>query len=56
MELARLVKRCIEGILILFAPLTIAGSPRASLISCRPLGASRSLGELLHVVKPQVDV
>jgi hypothetical protein len=34
-ELARLVKCSIEGVLALFAPLTAAGSPRVSLVrSC----------------------
>jgi hypothetical protein len=32
-EFARLVKRSIEGVLALLAPLTAAGSPRASLVS-----------------------
>jgi hypothetical protein len=32
-ELARLVERCIEGVLALLAPLTTAGYPRASLVS-----------------------
>jgi hypothetical protein len=36
-ELARLVKRSIEGVLALFAPLTAAGSPRASLVRSRSL-------------------
>jgi hypothetical protein len=36
-ELARLVKCGIEGILALFAPLTAAGSPRASLVRSRSL-------------------
>jgi hypothetical protein len=31
-EFARLVKRSIEGVFALFAPLTAAGSPRASLV------------------------
>jgi hypothetical protein len=31
-EFARLVKRSIEGVLALLAPLTAAGSPRASLV------------------------
>jgi hypothetical protein len=37
MELARLVKCGIEGVLALFAPLTAAGSPRASLVRSRSL-------------------
>jgi hypothetical protein len=36
-ELARLVKCGIEGVLALFAPLTAAGSPRASLVRSRLL-------------------
>jgi hypothetical protein len=36
-EFARLVKRSIEGVLALFAPLTAAGSPRASLVRRRSL-------------------
>jgi hypothetical protein len=36
-EFARLVKRSIEGVLALLAPLTIAGSPRASLVNRRSL-------------------
>jgi hypothetical protein len=36
-ELARLVKRSIEGVLALLAPLTVAGSPRASLVRRRLL-------------------
>jgi hypothetical protein len=36
-EFARLVKRGIEGVLALFAPLTVAGSPRASLVRCHSL-------------------
>jgi hypothetical protein len=36
-ELARLVKCSIEGVLALFAPLTTAGSPRASLVRSRSL-------------------
>jgi hypothetical protein len=36
-ELARLVKCSIEGVLALFAPLTAAGSPRASLVRRRSL-------------------
>jgi hypothetical protein len=36
-ELARLVKCSIEGLLALFAPLTAAGSPRASLVRSRSL-------------------
>jgi hypothetical protein len=36
-ELARLVKCNIEGVLALFAPLTAAGSPRASLVRSRSL-------------------
>jgi hypothetical protein len=36
-ELARLVKCSIEGVLALFAPLTTAGSPRASLVKSRSL-------------------
>jgi hypothetical protein len=36
-EFARLVKRSIEGVLALFAPLTAAGSPRASLVRSRSL-------------------
>jgi hypothetical protein len=36
-ELARLVKCRIEGVLALFAPLTAAGSPRASLVRSRSL-------------------
>jgi hypothetical protein len=36
-ELARLVKCSIEGVLALFAPLTAAGSPRASLVRSRSL-------------------
>jgi hypothetical protein len=36
-ELARLVKRCIEGVLTLFAPLSATGSPRASLVRSRSL-------------------
>jgi hypothetical protein len=37
MELARLVKCSIEGVLALFAPLTAAGSPRATLVRSRSL-------------------
>jgi hypothetical protein len=36
-EFARLVKRSIEGVLALLAPLTIAISPRASLVRRRSL-------------------
>jgi hypothetical protein len=36
-EFARLVKHSIEGVLSLLAPLTAAGSPRASLVSRRSL-------------------
>jgi hypothetical protein len=36
-ELAWLVKRNIEGVLALFAPLTAAGSPRGSLVRSRSL-------------------
>jgi hypothetical protein len=36
-EFARLVKHSIEGVLALFAPLTAAGSPRASLVRSRSL-------------------
>jgi hypothetical protein len=36
-EFARLVKRSIEGVLALLAPLIAAGSPRASLVSRRSL-------------------
>jgi hypothetical protein len=36
-EFARLVKRCLEGVLALLAPLTAAGSPRASLVCRRSL-------------------
>jgi hypothetical protein len=36
-EFARLVKRSIEGVLSLFAPLTAAGSPGASLVRRRSL-------------------
>jgi hypothetical protein len=36
-EFARLVKRSIEGVLALLAPLTAAGSPRASLVRRRSL-------------------
>jgi hypothetical protein len=36
-EFARLVKCSIEGVLALFAPLTAAGSPRASLVRSRSL-------------------
>jgi hypothetical protein len=36
-ELARLVKCSIEGVLALFAPLTAAGSPRATLVRSRSL-------------------
>jgi hypothetical protein len=36
-EFARLVKCSIEGVLALFAPLTAAGSPRASLVRRRSL-------------------
>jgi hypothetical protein len=36
-EFARLVKRSIEGVLALFAPLTTAGNPRASLVRSRSL-------------------
>jgi hypothetical protein len=36
-EFARLVKRNIEGVLALFAPLTAAGNPRASLVRRRSL-------------------
>jgi hypothetical protein len=55
-ELARLAKRCLEGVLALLAPLTAAGSPRASLVSRRSLRAGRPLGGRPDVVKPQVDV
>jgi hypothetical protein len=37
MEFARLVKRCLEGVLALLAALTAAGSPQASLVSRRSL-------------------
>jgi hypothetical protein len=56
MEFAWLVERCVEGVFVIFAPLTAAGSPRASLVNRRPLQASRALGERLHVVKSQVFV
>jgi hypothetical protein len=56
MELARLAERCLEGVLALLAPLTAAGSPRASLVSRRSLHAGRPLGGRPDVVKPQVDV
>jgi hypothetical protein len=56
MEFARLVEHCIEGVFVLFAPLTTAGSPRASLVNCHPLQASRALSEHLLVIEPQVDV
>jgi hypothetical protein len=36
-EFARLVKRSIEGVLALFAPLTAIGSPQASLVRSRSL-------------------
>jgi hypothetical protein len=36
-EFARLVEHCIEGVSVLFAPLTAAGSPRASLVNRHPL-------------------
>jgi hypothetical protein len=36
-EFARLVKRSIEGVLALFAPLTATSSPRASLVRSRSL-------------------
>jgi hypothetical protein len=36
-ELAGLVKCCIEGVLALLAPLTTARSPQASLVGSRPL-------------------
>jgi hypothetical protein len=36
-EFARLVKCSIEGVLALFAPLTAAGSPQASLVRSRSL-------------------
>jgi hypothetical protein len=36
-ELAQLVKCSIEGVLALFAPLTAAGSPQASLVRSRSL-------------------
>jgi hypothetical protein len=36
-ELARLVKCSIEGVLSLFAPLTAAGNPQASLVRSRSL-------------------
>jgi hypothetical protein len=36
-EFARLVKHNIEGVLALLAPLTAAGSPRTSFVSCRSL-------------------
>jgi hypothetical protein len=36
-EFARLVKRCIEGVFVLFAPLTAAASPRDSLVNRHPL-------------------
>jgi hypothetical protein len=36
-ELTRLIKRSIEGVLALFAPMTAACSPRASLIRSRSL-------------------
>jgi hypothetical protein len=36
-EFARLVKRSVEGVLALLAPLTAPGSPRASLVSGRSL-------------------
>jgi hypothetical protein len=55
-ELARLVERCLEGVLGLLSPLTTAGSPRASLGSRRSLRAGRPLGGRPDVVKPQVDV
>jgi hypothetical protein len=56
MEFAWLVEHCIEGVFVLFAPLTAAGSPEASFVNRHPLRASRALGECLHVIKPQVDV
>jgi hypothetical protein len=36
-KLTRLIKRSIEGVLALFAPMTAAGSPRASLVRSRSL-------------------
>jgi hypothetical protein len=36
-ELAQLVQCSVEGVLALFAPLTAAGSPRASLVRSRSL-------------------
>jgi hypothetical protein len=51
-EFARLVKRSIKGVLALLAPLTTTDSPWASLVRCRSLRTSRSLGERLDVVKP----
>jgi hypothetical protein len=55
-ELARLVQRCLEGVLVLFAPLTTAGSPRASLANSHSLRAGRALVERLLEAQPQVDV
>jgi hypothetical protein len=37
MEFAWLVERCLKGVLALLAPLTAAGSPRASLVNHRSL-------------------
>jgi hypothetical protein len=37
MELTRLIKRSIKGVLALFAPMTAVGSPRASLVRSRSL-------------------
>jgi hypothetical protein len=37
MELPRLIKRCIEGVSVLFAPLTAAGSSQTYLVSCHSL-------------------
>jgi hypothetical protein len=36
-ELTRLIKHSIKGVLALFAPMTAAGSPRASLVRSRSL-------------------
>jgi hypothetical protein len=55
-ELARLVQRGIEGVFVLFAPLTAIGSPRASLVSSRSLRAGGALGKRLLEAQPQVDM
>jgi hypothetical protein len=56
LEPTQLIKRCIEGVFVLSAPLTAAGSPRASLVSRHSFQASGALGERLLEVEPHVDM